>query len=243
MNESLNDKNTSPFSYSEFTPVIPRRNRKNKPQQVRPPLSVLVQRTRDEMSNDVWFSQCQSIIRESLKPFPNEPSSFSVLCLGLGSPSASAISRTQLAFLMELCLALNIGYANVSLYDPIFSTEDLELFEELRFQILPENRNGGYPLQNPTICYMPHCDMELYDNLLRVNDPHDHLLMPILLANHLMDYLENNSHDKLRVRVPDLFKIAPLLQSRSLPPSTAWPAAFNNTSVQCLLPADTLSGD
>lgn len=31
-------------------------------------------------------------------------------------------------------------YANISLYDPIFSTEDLELFEELRFQILPENR-------------------------------------------------------------------------------------------------------
>lgn len=60
MDESFHDKNTPPFSYSEFTPVIPRRKRKNETQQVRPPLSVLLQRTRDEMTNDIWFSQCQS---------------------------------------------------------------------------------------------------------------------------------------------------------------------------------------
>jgi hypothetical protein len=137
MDEPFRDKNTP---YSEFTPVIPRRKRKNKSHQVRPPLSVLLQRTRDEISNDNWFSQCQSqfqfagmfsysisvslflhsfsnyqgffgclgIITESLESFPNKSSSLSILCLGLGSPSASTVSRTQLAFLMELCSALDI---------------------------------------------------------------------------------------------------------------------------------------
>jgi len=47
------------------------------------------------------------IVKEALK-FLSVESSVSVLCLGLGSPSASPNSRAQLAFLIELCVAFDI---------------------------------------------------------------------------------------------------------------------------------------
>ncbi|KXN82601.1 Translation machinery-associated protein 20 [Leucoagaricus sp. SymC.cos] len=93
-------------------------------------------------------------------------------------------------------------------------------------------QNAGYPLQGPTICYMPHCDMELYNDLFRANWSQGQILKLVLLANHLEEYLENNPHHKLQERVPYLFKITPVLDGHPLPPSKAWPTAFNNTSLQ-----------
>jgi len=95
------------------------------------------------------------IVKEALK-FLSAESSVSVLCLGLGSPSASPNSRAQLAFLVELCVAFNIvgqqccspglnsvyssfsikEHTSVSIYDPVFTPEDIELFRSLQFQIL-----------------------------------------------------------------------------------------------------------
>jgi len=166
-----------------------------------------------------------------------------VLCLGLGSPSSSPISRVQLAFLTELCSGLNIDHANVSIYDPVFTLEDLELFKRLRFQVLSENRNGGYPLQGPTICYMPHCDMGLYDNLLRANWSQDRVQTLVLLANRLEEYLDNHPHHNLQEHVPYLFKMAPVLNCHPFPPSEAWPTAFNNTSVQWVRSPSNLPSD
>ncbi len=63
MSGSLNDMATPSFSYSEFIPVKPRKKRRNRQEhRERPSLSVLLQRTRDEISNNhsQWFSQCQS---------------------------------------------------------------------------------------------------------------------------------------------------------------------------------------
>ena len=102
-----------------------------------------------------------------------------VLCLGLGSPSSSRITRAQLAFLTETCqllkvvcgfhpvLFIGIYYFNqknflsvlmmmmmdcfllffilkqdhqdVSIYDPIFTTEDHLLFEELNMKVTANN--------------------------------------------------------------------------------------------------------
>ncbi len=52
-------------------------------------------------------------------------------------------------------------------------------------------QNGLYPVDGPTIVYMPHCDMELYENLLRANwKPHIDALKLLFIANQLSDYID-----------------------------------------------------
>jgi len=111
------------------------------------------------------------IVKEALK-FLSVESSVSVLCLGLGSPSASPNSRAQLAFLIELCVAFNIvgqqycspslnsvyssflikEHTSVSIYDPVFTPEDIELFRSLQFQILSVSSSCLY---NSSYRYLP----------------------------------------------------------------------------------------
>jgi len=122
--------------------------------------------------------------------------------------------------------------ANVSVYDPVFTTEDVSLFGELQIQLLTENKIGGYPLMRPTICFMPHCDIIIYENLLKANWSKEKLSNILLVANCLADYLDSNPTHKLEAKAPYLLRLAPMLHHYPLPLSKSWPAAFNNTGVQ-----------
>ncbi|KAG5647156.1 hypothetical protein DXG03_001111 [Asterophora parasitica] len=85
---------------------------------------------------------------------------------------------------------------------------------------------------------MPHCDMELYERLLRKNAgshtdgdggstptptptsalAESNLHNMLLVANRLADYIDRYA--------------APMLECRPFPASRPWPTAFNNTAVQ-----------
>jgi len=94
-------------------------------------------------------------------------------------------------------------------------------------------QNGLYPVDAPTIVYMPHCDMELYENLLRANwKPHIDALKLLFIANQLSDYIVNNPLQVLKDKAPYLVDVVPLLQDCALPVSKTWPTAFNNIAVQ-----------
>lgn len=216
--------------YTEFTPVKPRRKRRNNIQKDRQSPLALLQYAREDLGRDNWLKDCQRIVEESLSVV--SLASPHVLCLGLGSPSISANARVQLGFLLEICDHLKINRANVSVYDPVFTPEDMSLFEELKIQLLAENKNGGYSIIRPTICFMPHCDIDMYENLLQANWSKQNLSNIVLVANRLADYLDSNPLHKLGSQVPCLLRIAPILDYRPLPTSKSWPTAFNNTAVQ-----------
>ncbi|KAJ6630662.1 SRR1-domain-containing protein, partial [Mycena sp. CBHHK59/15] len=162
--------------------------KKRKKHLAQPSLFDLVQRAREELAKDDWIGRCQQILQDYLTA--HSLSSSEILCLGLGSPSTSPNSRAQLGFLLEICEFLSIGTVNVSVYDPVFSEEDNALFEQLHIRILPENKDGRYPLEVPTILWMPHCDMDLYENLLRANWSREQLSRVILISNRLGDYVD-----------------------------------------------------
>jgi len=131
MSDSPAGTSAPSFSYIEFAPARSRKKRKDRTQRQEPTVT-LIQGIRNEMAHCDWFSQSQSpsffffqsdnalfvwkqlslllspgIVKEALK-FRSVKPSVSVLCLGLGSPSASPNSRAQLSFLIELCAALDI---------------------------------------------------------------------------------------------------------------------------------------
>ncbi|PBK77981.1 hypothetical protein ARMSODRAFT_17302 [Armillaria solidipes] len=221
----------APSSSSEFVVVSSQRKRKNRPRRDKPTVSDLVERTKQDLQNDPWTAAAIQIVQESSSAVHNDKS-LDVLCLGLGSPCSSPNSRAQLAFLLLICKSLNIDRSRVSLYDPVFTGEDLCFFEEQKLKVLSEsNEKEGYAIDSPTLVYMPHCDMELHEDILKDNST---VRNAILICNRLGDYVESNPSHKLEARVPYLCRIVPFLVSVSLPPSNVWPAAFNNTSVQYL---------
>ncbi|KAJ7063145.1 SRR1-domain-containing protein [Mycena amicta] len=174
------------FKYDDFTPVTSRKKKK-KNLKARPPLLTLVQSAAEDLRKDNWNAICQRLLQDHLDTLPVRPSK--IICLGLGSPSSSANSRAQLAFLLEVCKSTGIEHAQVALYDPVFSEEDKALFGQLG---LTDKQDGRHPLDAPTILWMPHCDLDLYESVLATNWSHDQLTYMTLIANRLGDYVERS---------------------------------------------------
>lgn len=51
-------------------------------------------------------------------------------------------------------------------------------------------QQASYGLRSPTIVFMPHCDLHLYENLLRENWTRARLPHVLLIANRLREYAE-----------------------------------------------------
>ncbi|TCD62302.1 hypothetical protein EIP91_007098, partial [Steccherinum ochraceum] len=169
------------FAYDDqggFTPTRPRKNRKNRTGNVRIPPEVALDCTRQELRAGDWLQECHDLLLESLQLL--RASSPEVLCLGLGSPSSSRDARAQLVFLLEICDKISLDPSKVSVYDPVFSEEDERLLDA----------NAAYPLPVPTIVFMPHCDLQLYENLIHENWSTDRLSHLLLIANRLSEYVD-----------------------------------------------------
>ncbi|KAF7338431.1 Translation machinery-associated protein 20 [Mycena venus] len=219
------------FHYSDFKPVVPRKKRTNKVQIERPSLLTQVQRAGGELAKDDWNARCQQILQEHSTVHDLPP--LQILCLGLGSPSSSPNSRAQLAFLLEICKATGIGHTKVSIYDPVFSEEDVALFEELGFWVLSENQSR-HLLDAPTILWMPHCDLELYESVLAANWSREQLEYMILISNRLGDYVVSNPKRKLETRAPRVLQLEDVMQCTLLPVCPAFPTAFNTIAIHSI---------
>ncbi|KAF4576847.1 hypothetical protein EYR36_004827 [Pleurotus pulmonarius] len=191
------------FRYSEFITASHKKRRKHKPHS---PAEAL-QRVLSEFDNSesAWFTQAKCPILDALAA--RQITSPAVVCLGLGSPSSSRDAIAQLGFLLQLCHCCNTSPEKVSLYDPVFTEADKELFVAYQFDVLSENRNGDYPAEGPTLFFMPHCDLSLYENILRANWTPQRLEHLVLVANNLSDYIQNKSQRELEEHAPCLLRI------------------------------------
>ncbi|THU90698.1 hypothetical protein K435DRAFT_252120 [Dendrothele bispora CBS 962.96] len=224
---------SSSFRYTEFSAPISRKTRKNKNEKPKVPLITLIQNSRKDLQQDEWSTRCQRIILDALDQ-RSWKMPCRVICLGLGSPSNSSISRAQLGFLLDICDVLKIG--EVVVYDPVFTEEDRAMFAGFEFQAPLSDENLDVTAENPVIFFMPHCDMELYETMLLKNWSEEQLANIVLISNQLEAYVENNPTQKLEKKAPALLRIVPFLSNNPLPPSKMWPAAFNSTSVQHISP-------
>ncbi|KAM5539074.1 hypothetical protein V8D89_007297 [Ganoderma adspersum] len=223
------------FGYEDhFTPARTRKKRKNRPPAESPSPSVLLDRALEELTRSDWLRDTKQVLRQTLEEaFAfNARATPNVLCLGLGSPSSSRDARAQLAFLLTVCDDLRITRTNVSVFDPVFTDQDNQLFTQLGLTVLPENRMAHHRLESPTIAFMPHCDLHLYDNLFRENWSREQLPRVLLIANRLSEYAANIPSRKLAVEYPCVARLAPCLAAHPLQPCAAFPTAFNNTAVQ-----------
>ncbi|KAJ4479214.1 SRR1-domain-containing protein [Lentinula aciculospora] len=169
----------------------------------------------------------------------NEGQKYTVTCLGLGSPETSDNARAQLAFLLKTCDCFNIqNYTKISIYDPVFTEEDKLLFVQLGICVMDprETHQFNATVEEPTILYMPHCDLALYEDVLTANWSLERLGNILFICNHFDDYIQKlvcgSPCPPLSSSHFALVTVAPHITSLPLPPSPDWPGAFNNISAQ-----------
>lgn len=189
-----------------------------------------------------WIIEYRKRIQKSFKSIHWNPSQTEVLCLGLGSPMVSRNSIAQLVVINSICDALEISHDKVSFFDPQFSEEDVRGLQEMGFHVPLENKHGKYLLNDRTFIFMPHCGLELYENLLRHNWSAKALSQLMLLGNVLQDYATGIPERKLKMQAPCLSRIWNYLNSDTLPTMDQFPTAFNNMAVQ-YVDLDLLSKD
>ncbi|KAG1891331.1 SRR1-domain-containing protein [Suillus subluteus] len=190
------------FAYSQATTRARARkkNRRGNGKHEPPLLIDLIDRCKADIESNGWITACLGLVQDALRK--TNISCPGVLCLGLGSPSSSREARAQLAFLISLYTILEIAPSDVSVYDPVFTDADKALFQSLGMRCLADTaslfvrrvpilfQDGKHEVERPTILYMPHCDLKLYENIIGANWSEEQLARIIFISNRFSDYTD-----------------------------------------------------
>eukprot|EP00835_Amoeboradix_gromovi_P002287 NODE_126_length_18761_cov_0.476262.p7 type:complete len:188 gc:universal NODE_126_length_18761_cov_0.476262:8505-7942(-) len=81
-----------------------------------------------------------------------------IICLGLG-PLNKSVAQWQLSWL------LHMNSKKITVYDPIFEKEDLDILKKFGLEVLEEYVGNG----NNSLFYMPHCEYQLMERIVQQN--------------------------------------------------------------------------
>ncbi|TDL27518.1 hypothetical protein BD410DRAFT_425041 [Rickenella mellea] len=221
-----------PFLYDNvsYQPSRSRKKRKKHAPSIEDSAQSRLDRTIAELSSSAWLAACTTLLKQGLSAFGKRPSE--ILCLGLGSPCASAEARRQLCFLVHLRDVLQICPQNVLACDPIFSDGDVSCLRQCDVVQLTDNKMGKYRLDKPSIAFMPHCTATLYENLLRENWSTACLSNIVVIGNCLAEYVDATPVRKLQTEYPCIARLVPYLVVHVFPAYAPHAATFFNTAVQ-----------
>jgi hypothetical protein len=130
-----------------------------------------------------------------------EPS-IDIVCYGIGNFAKSPAARLQLAL---LCALAQRWRAHVTVFDPALVPEEHQLATDLGLQVLDSNDLGLHAVGpgRKTLFYMPHCCLEMYNNVLWSNwGPNSSLPHLALLGNSFSQYVLSHSDKHMRQHAP-----------------------------------------
>ncbi|CAL5331300.1 unnamed protein product [Camellia sinensis] len=111
---------------------------------------------------------------------------------GIGSIESYDPPRFQLS-LAILMKKMFSWIGDLEVFDPILSCTETRVLESLGCSVLSVNEQGRRQALKPTLFFMPHCEAELYDNLLQANWRSDMLNRIILFGNSFDTYEQYGS--------------------------------------------------
>lgn len=158
-----------------------------------------------------------------------------ILCYGLGRFSCQRSSKYQLALL----LSLKDRYGSrVYVYDPVFSSKEIELLKRFGFNIIKNNEEGKRVVREDlTLVYMPHCSLHLTNNFLYANWSKN-LSRCILLTNSFQAVADNLIKTSTFAPVEYILRIQPHVAEIALRNSFACEEAFNDLNIHIFLKRD-----
>lgn len=172
------------------------------------------------------LSICRDLIKQSgmfnelcdaLEPYKETISK--IRCLAIGSFYEDYPARYQLALLLELVDYVQKGKQTdllVSLYDPVFTQEDVKYINSLgpRWtidEIAPEWEPDSL---TSTLFFLPHASLGLTEKILRTEKPH------LWLANHVVAHTDRYTKLQLHEKYPVMSKLLHVLESPNVSSET-----------------------
>lgn len=139
---------------------------------------------------------------------------------GIGSIESYEPPRLQLS-LAILMKRMFSWIGEVEVFDPVISLAESRVLTALGCSVLTVNEQGRRQALRPTMFFMPHCDAELYENLLEANWRHDLLSNMTLFGNSFEAYEQHVSECKI-LKLADsrkhILAIRQFVKERSIDP-------------------------
>ncbi|KAH0896338.1 hypothetical protein HID58_045906 [Brassica napus] len=89
---------------------------------------------------------------------------------------------------------------NIEVFDPVLSATESSVLESLGCTVLSVNEQARREALKPTLFFMPHCEANLYNNLLQANWRMDRLSKIALFGNSFQMYEEQVTLDPAVIR-------------------------------------------
>ncbi|KAJ9073153.1 sensitivity to red-light reduced protein, variant 2 [Entomophthora muscae] len=199
----------------------------------------------DKISTLATWNSCTDFsdrIKDKLAA-PESQNSIDIVCYGIGSIADSILSQWQLALILVLSRRIK-KIRDMVYYDPVLLSEiESNVLVFFGFKILDVNEEGRRKIDKPTLFYMPHCPLALYDNVLNANWNASSLRHLYIFGNLLTNYYENMSDSKLAAKAPHVLEVSKVgVDALDFPTLEDCPRAFNDTSFQQVRRSEELSG-
>lgn len=111
---------------------------------------------------------------------------------GIGSIESFEPPRLQLSLAILLKRSFDwIG--GIEVFDPIISSTESKVLTTLGCSVLSVNEQGRRRAAKPSLFFMPHCEADLYDNLLEENWEVDRLNRLVIFGNSFGEYEQHAS--------------------------------------------------
>lgn len=155
---------------------------------------------------------------------------------GVGCIGTSHVAQHQMGLLLllrEWLEGANLTVASVQVYDPIFCDSEKEALVELGCVVLETNNDGNFACDKSrmTLLYMPHCEAELYNNVIAANWA-PHLSRVCIIGNSLRSYAARLPEERWSTMMGAVQRSLQWMQDCTLANSFKPADVFNDTSLQ-----------
>lgn len=156
-------------------------------------MQVCIQKFENSEFHQNLLSQIQSpdMLDKFLKVLGSEKK-MQMVIYGIGS--IESFDPPQLQLSLAILLKRRFEWiGEIELFDPIISLTESKVLESLGCCVLSMNEQGRRQAVKPTLFFMPHCEAELYDNLLEANWEVDELKRVVIFGNSFDAYEQHAS--------------------------------------------------
>ncbi|XP_074643433.1 SRR1-like protein [Tubulanus polymorphus] len=163
---------------------------------------------------------------------PGECHKLKIVCYGLGQFVTCITARYQLMVLYLITEKLQIPKSNCVCFDPMFTSNELNILKEIEFSIEDKNEEGKHLVSGPTVFYMPHCGKALYNNLLWANWSREKLQEISIIGNSFSEMKSRLLDKVMETQYKYINNILPRLCEHPISVSADIESMFCNTSIQ-----------
>lgn len=183
---------------------------------------------RSDMITSDFFENSVEKLRQCLYSLP-DPDVRQLVCFGIGSFGSCLIAMHQLAFVLEVIVALKI--VNIKFYDPVLTEAEKDILNRLGCGVINENCEGKYPVDCITVFYLPHCPKQLTNNLLWKNWKPELLKNVIIIGNSIENMKSNTPERFLRQDAEYVLRCSDWVTEVPLENNFQFDDVFNDTAI------------